>query len=66
MSGKKKREARLNVRLPAELEHCHRAQNVTALSNRDRDIFVALLDDADARPNKALTEAARRYKKHFG
>ncbi len=40
--------------------------NVTILSNRDRDLFVALLDDADVRPNKALREAAKRYKKHFG
>ena len=41
-------------------------QSVTELSNRDREIFVALLDDAGARPNKALAEAARRYKKHLG
>ncbi len=40
--------------------------NVTVLSNRGRDLFVALLDDADAKPNKALRDAARRYKKHFG
>jgi len=37
--------------------------NVTRLSNRDRDIFTKLLDDADARPNAALAAAARRYKK---
>jgi uncharacterized protein (DUF1778 family) len=41
-------------------------QSVTELTNRDRDIFVALLDDAEAKPNKALTEAARRYRKHLG
>jgi uncharacterized protein (DUF1778 family) len=41
-------------------------QSVTELTNRDRDIFIALLDDAGAKPNKALTEAARRYKKHLG
>ncbi len=35
---------------------------VTRLSSRDRDIFIALLDDADARPNKALKAAAKRYK----
>jgi uncharacterized protein (DUF1778 family) len=35
---------------------------VTRLSNRDRDTFMALLDDADARPNKALKAAAKRYK----
>jgi uncharacterized protein (DUF1778 family) len=39
---------------------------VTELSNRDRDIFIAMLEDKKARPNKALLEAAKRYKKHFG
>jgi len=43
-----------------------RQQTVTELSNRDRDRFIALLDDAEARPNKALSEAARRYRKHLG
>jgi uncharacterized protein (DUF1778 family) len=38
----------------------------TELSNRDRDLFVALLDDAEAEPNKALTAAAGRYKKRLG
>ena len=41
-------------------------RNVTELTNRDRDIFIAMLDDAAARPNKALADAARRYKKHLG
>jgi len=36
--------------------------DVTQLSNRDRDRFVALLDDADAEPNRALKAAANRYK----
>lgn len=35
----------------------------TVLTNRDRDAFVALLDQTDAKPNKALAAAARRYKK---
>jgi uncharacterized protein (DUF1778 family) len=43
-----------------------RQHDVTVLSDRDRDIFVALLDDPGARPNKALLDAAKRYKKHFG
>jgi uncharacterized protein (DUF1778 family) len=43
-----------------------RQQAVTELTNRDRDRFIALLDDTEAKPNKALTEAARRYKKHLG
>lgn len=43
-----------------------REQSVTELSARDRDIVIALLDDADAKPNKALKKAAAEYKKHFG
>jgi uncharacterized protein (DUF1778 family) len=34
----------------------------TVLSNRDRDIFLAMLEDTDARPNAALVAAAKRYK----
>lgn len=41
-------------------------QSVTELTNRDRDRFMALLDDVDARPNKALTDAARKYKRRMG
>jgi uncharacterized protein (DUF1778 family) len=36
--------------------------SVTTLSNRDRDIFLALLD-ADAQPNAALKQAAERFKR---
>ncbi len=36
--------------------------HVTRLSNRDRDAFMALLDNADAGPNKSLKAAAKRYK----
>jgi uncharacterized protein (DUF1778 family) len=35
--------------------------NETRLSGRDRDLFVAMLDEADARPNDALVAAAKRY-----
>lgn len=38
---------------------------VTRLSNRDRDRFLAALDAADAKPNRALRAAARRYKKRL-
>lgn len=38
----------------------------TELSNRDRDLFLALLDDTDAKPNKALSDAAKLYKKRIG
>ncbi|HEY7157850.1 MAG TPA: DUF1778 domain-containing protein [Gemmataceae bacterium] len=35
--------------------------STTVLSDRDRDIFLAMLD-SDARPNKTLKRAAKRYK----
>lgn len=38
----------------------------TLLSNRDRERFMALLDQTDAKPNKTLSAAARRYKKKVG
>ncbi len=37
----------------------------TELSNRDRDIFLAMLDDADAEPNEALAAAAEKYKQRM-
>ena len=39
--------------------------SMTVLSDRDRDIFLALLD-SDARPNEALKRAAKRYKARHG
>jgi len=41
-------------------------RNVTVLGDRDRDRFIALLDDAEARPNPALLKAAKRYKRPLG
>jgi uncharacterized protein (DUF1778 family) len=41
-------------------------ESFTRLSNRDRDVFVSLLDDKEACPNKALTAAARKYKNSRG
>lgn len=38
----------------------------TTLTHRDRDLFVALLDDPLAKPNEALLAAAHRYKKRRG
>jgi uncharacterized protein (DUF1778 family) len=38
-------------------------QQVTRLSERDRERFVALLDDQSTKPNEALVKAAKRYKK---
>ncbi len=37
----------------------------TELSNRDRDILLAMLDDADAEPNEALAAAAEKYKQRM-
>jgi len=42
------------------IEHHH----VTRLSDRDRDIFLALLD-SDSEPNEALVRAAEEYKSRF-
>ncbi len=39
---------------------------ITKLTNRDRDLFLAALDDTTAKPNEALKAAARRYKKRMG
>jgi uncharacterized protein (DUF1778 family) len=41
-------------------------RNVTMLSDRDRERFVAILDDTAARPNAALVKAAKRYNKNLG
>ncbi|MEQ1903944.1 MAG: DUF1778 domain-containing protein [Pirellulaceae bacterium] len=35
----------------------------TRLSNRDRAIFLKMLDDQTAKPNAALKKAAKRYVK---
>ncbi|WP_165226552.1 DUF1778 domain-containing protein [Aquisphaera insulae] len=87
------RNARLNVRLPADLKQVieeaaasvgqsvsdfavstlvQQARSVieqrtaTTLSARDRERFIAILDDSTARPNAALVRAARRYKRNLG
>jgi uncharacterized protein (DUF1778 family) len=36
---------------------------ITQLSNRDRDKFIAMLDAGESRPNRALAKAARDYRK---
>ncbi len=41
-------------------------QQVTRLSRRDRDRFIAMLDNTSSRPNQALSNAAKRYKKQVG
>ena len=37
----------------------------TSLSKRDRKVFLAMLDRSGAKPKRALTEAAKRYKKRI-
>lgn len=41
-------------------------QQVARLSERDRQLFVAMLDDESSKPNDALVKAAKRYKKQVG
>jgi len=43
-----------------------RDQEVTRLTDRDRQLFVEMLDDTATQPNQALVEAARRYRKQVG
>lgn len=43
-----------------------REEQVTELTNRDRDRFLALLDDRQMKPNAALRKAAARYKRRHG
>ncbi len=38
------------------------SRNATRLSNRDRDIFIAMLDDIDAKPNAAIASAAQKLR----
>jgi uncharacterized protein (DUF1778 family) len=40
-------------------------RDATELTNRDRDIFLAMLDDADLKPNKALKDAVAWCKKNL-
>jgi uncharacterized protein (DUF1778 family) len=55
----------LGVVLPRASEVL-RDRDVTTLSERDRDRFLELLDDADAAPNEALIRAAERYRDQIG
>ena len=41
-------------------------QQLTRLSERDRQLFVAMLDDEPSKPNDALVKAAKRHKKQVG
>ena len=41
-------------------------QQVTRLSERDRQVFAAMLDDESRKPNDSLVNAVKRYKKQVG
>ena len=41
-------------------------QQITRLTERDRQLFVEMLDDQSPKPNAALIKAAKRYKKQVG
>jgi len=43
-----------------------RDQQVTRLSERDRQRFAAMLDDESSKPCDALVKAAKRYRKQVG
>jgi uncharacterized protein (DUF1778 family) len=38
-------------------------ESVRQLSNRDRDVFLQMLDDTNRKSNRALRQAATRYKR---
>ncbi len=41
-------------------------EQVTRLTDRDRQIFAKMLDDESTAPNAALVKAAKQYKKQVG
>jgi uncharacterized protein (DUF1778 family) len=41
-------------------------EQVTRLTERDRQLFSEMLDDGSTKPNSALVKAANRYKKQVG
>ena len=43
-----------------------RQHGVTRLSNRDRAVFISMLDNPETRPNQALADAAEKYKEESG
>jgi hypothetical protein len=41
------------------------AQQMILLTNRDRDLFLAALEEADVRPNRSLRKAGNRFKRSY-
>lgn len=55
----------LGLAVPRAREIIREADTLT-LTARDRDRFMAAIDDVDAEPNAALRQAAERYKAAIG
>jgi uncharacterized protein (DUF1778 family) len=51
--------------LVREARNVIQEDSVTHLTDRDRDLFIALLDDADAEPNEALRAATKQYEQEI-
>jgi uncharacterized protein (DUF1778 family) len=51
--------------LLSKARHVLKQHEQTVLSDRDRDIFLALMD-SDAKPNAVLQKAVRTYVQTFG
>ena len=51
--------------LAKEAQRVIQENTCMVLSDRDRDRFLAILD-GPAKPNKALSEAAKRYRRIYG
>ena len=41
-------------------------EQVTQLTERDRQLFAEMLDDESTKPNAALAKASKQYKKQVG
>lgn len=63
LSGQTVKQFAVSTLLQSAEEVLERRRTIH-LSNRDRDLFLALLD-ADEGPNKALKEAAECFKRDF-
>ncbi len=56
----------MNARVADRCNPVIEPRGVTYLSDRDRDRFMALLNDATAGPNASLTKAAESYRASLG
>jgi uncharacterized protein (DUF1778 family) len=41
-------------------------QQITRVSERDRELFMAMLEDESTKPNESLRKAAKQYKDRVG